>query len=381
MDFRLTPQQKMILKVVRDFAEKEIIPIAQEYDEEEKFPLDVYKKMGKLDLLGLTVPKEYGGAGCDTLTYCMVVEEVSKACCAIGGMVAGANSLVNVPILNNGTEEQKQKYLVPLARGDLLGAFALTEPEAGSDAINQQTTAIDAGDHYVLNGVKCFISGGDVAEVVIVIGKICRPGRIRGKLTAFLVEKSFPGFSVGTKEKKLGIRASGTCELVFQDTPVPKENVLGRVGKGFKMAMDTLDGGRISIAAQAVGVGAACLEESLKYSKERRQFNQPICKFQGIQWKLAEMATQVDAARLLTHRAAVLKDAGQPFGMEAAMAKLYASDVAVRASREAVQIHGGYGYMKDYVVERLYRDAKITEIYEGTSEVQRLVIANALLKK
>ncbi len=377
----MTPQQKMVLKVVREFAEKEIKPIAQETDEEERFPLDVYKKMGKVDLLGLIVPKKYGGAECDTLTYVMVVEEVSKACAAVGGMVAGANSLVCWPFNAYGTEEQKQKYLAPLARGEKLGAFALTEPEAGSDALNQQTTAVDAGDHYVLNGVKHFISGGDVADVIIVIAKVVKPGRTRGRFSAFIVESGFPGYSVGTKEKKMGIRASGTCELVFQDTLVPKENVLGKVGKGFKVALETLDGGRISIASQAVGIGAAAVEESLKYSKERHQFGQPISKFQGIQWKLADMATEVDAARLLTWRAACLKDSGQPFGTEAAMAKLYASDVAVRVAREAVQIHGGYGYMKDYAVERFYRDAKITEIYEGTSEVQRMVIAAGLLKK
>lgn len=382
MDFNLTPAQKMIQRIVRDFAQKEVEPLASIIDEEERFPWETVEKMAKMNLLALTVPREYGGASADPLSYIIAVEELSKICASTGGIIAALNSLFCYPIIKYGTEEQKHKYLTPVARGEKVGAFALTEPNAGSDAINQETTAILDGDHYILNGSKIFISGGDVADFVVTFAKVVQNRkRKRGRITAFIIEKGMPGFSVGTKEKKLGIRASGTAELVFEDCRIPKENMLGEFGKGFQIAMDTLDNGRISIGAQAVGIAEGAFEAARKYSLERKQFGQSISKFQAIQWMLADMAVKIDAAKLLVYRAATYKAEGKPLGTVSAMAKLYASETAMWVTTKAIQIHGGYGYMKDYPVERFFRDAKITEIYEGTSEIQRLVIASNLLKR
>jgi butyryl-CoA dehydrogenase len=382
MDFNLTPAQKMIQKVVRDFAQKEVEPLASIIDEEERFPWETVKKMAAMKLLGLTVPKEYGGASADPLSYIISVEELSKVCASTGGIIAALNSLFIYPLTAYGTEEQKHKYLTPIANDMKIGAFGLTEPEAGSDAVRQDTTAVLDGDDYILNGTKIFISGGDIADFIIVFAKVVKNRkRRRGRITAFIVERGMPGFSTGTKEKKLGIRASGTAELVFEDCRVPKENILGEIGDGFNIAMDTLDNGRISIGAQALGIAQGAFDAALAYSKERKQFGQSISKFQAIQWMLADMATQIEAARLLVYKAASYKAEGKPLGTVSAQAKLYASEVAMAVTTKAIQIHGGYGYMKDYPVERYFRDAKITEIYEGTSEIQRLVIANNLLKK
>jgi len=381
MDFNLTPAQKMIQKVVRDFAQKEVEPLASIIDEEERFPWETVKKMSSMNLLGLTIPKEYGGASADPISYIIAVEELSKVCASTGGIIAALNSLFIYPLTAYGTEEQKHRFLTPIIKETKIGAFGLTEPEAGSDAIKQETTAIPDGDDYILNGTKIFISGGDIADFVIVFAKVVKNrSRRRGRITAFIVERGMPGFSTGTKEKKLGIRASGTAELVFEDCRVPKENILGDIGDGFNIAMDTLDNGRISIGAQALGIAQGAFEAARDYSKERKQFGQSISKFQAIQWMLADMSTQIEAARLLVYKAASYKSEGKPLGMVSAQAKLYASELAMAVTTKAIQIHGGYGYMKDYPVERYFRDAKITEIYEGTSEIQRLVIANNLLK-
>lgn len=380
MEFNYTPQQLMFREVVRDFAKREVEPIAAEIDENSRFPWETVKKMAKMGLFGITVPREYGGAGADYITYMIAVEEISKVCASTGGIIAAVNSLACWPIDNYGTDEQKKKYLIPMSKGEQLGAFGLTEPEAGSDAFAQRTIAEDKGDHYLLNGNKIFISGGDVADIHIIFAKLVTRRGKRGRMCAFIVEKAFDGFSVGVKEKKMGIRASGTAELVLQDVKVPKENLLGSVGKGFEIAMNTLDGGRIGIAAQALGIAQGSLDVAIKYSKERKQFGHAIARLQAIQWMIADIATDVEASRLLTYKAAYLKNEGLPFSTEAAMAKLYASEACERAATKALQIHGGYGYMKDYPVERYFRDSKITQIYEGTSEIQRLVIATNLLK-
>lgn len=381
MDFKFSKPQLMMQKMIREFAEKEVAPVAAENDELARFPIDIVDKMRDLGLLGMIVPREYGGSGCDTLTYITAVEELCKTCASTGGIIAAVNSLYCWPIVQFGTEEQKHKYLTPISKGKALGAFGLTEPEAGSDAINQQTTAVDEGDYFRLNGTKCFISGGDVADYMVVFAKLVKPGRKRGLVNAFIIEKTMPGFSVGTRENKLGIRASGTAELVFQDMMIPKENLLGPLNKGFVVAMDTLDGGRISIAAQAVGIAQGAMEAALKYSQERKQFGKAIFNFQAIQFMLADMATRISAARLLVQKAALEKDGGRPISMSSAQAKLFASETANWVTDKALQIHGGYGYIKDYPVERYFRDARITEIYEGTSEIQRLVIATNLLRK
>jgi butyryl-CoA dehydrogenase len=329
--------------------------------------------------MGMMVPEELGGAGMDCVSYTIAVEEISRVCASTGVIMSVNNSLVCQPILEWGTPEQKMKFLPDLAKGKKLGAFSLTEPEAGSDAGNIQTTAVLSGDNYVINGTKIFVTNGGKADVVLLFASIDKALKAKG-LTAFLIEKGMPGFKIGKKENKMGIRASDTSELIFEDCKVPKANMLGQPGQGFKIAMRTLDGGRIGIAAQAVGIGQACLEAAVKYAKERKQFGKPICEFQAIQWMLADMAVEVDAARFLTLRAAYTKDKGVSYSKEAAMAKLFASETAVKSAINAVQVHGGYGYMKEYDVERYFRDAKITEIYEGTSEVQRLVIAASLLK-
>lgn len=378
MDLELTEQQRMFQAAVREFVEKEVAPRAAEVDEEARFPAETVKKMGELGLMGMTIPEEYGGAGTDTICYVIAVEEISRACASTGVIMSVNNSLVCEPISQFGTPEQKRRFLVPLARGEKVGCFCLSEPNAGSDAANQQTTATADGDHFVLNGIKNFITNGLEADVAIVFATVNRNLKHDG-ICAFLVEKGAPGFSVLKVEKKLGIRGSSCCQLLFEECRVPRENLLGKVGEGFQLAMTALDGGRIGIASQAVGIAQAAYDASLRHAKGRVQFGRPIASFQAIQFMLADMATAIDAARLLVYRAAFRKDQGLKFTMEASMAKLHASEVAMRTTTQAIQIHGGYGYISESPVQRYFRDAKVTEIYEGTSEIQRLIIANALL--
>lgn len=379
MQFDLSEDQRMIKEAAREFAEKEIKPVAAKLDEEAEFPAEIIAKLGELGFMGMMVPERYDGAGLDAVSYVIAVEEISRADASSGVIMSVNNSLVCQPILDFGSEHQKQEYLKKLASGAALGAYSLTEPEAGSDAGSIQTTAVLDGDDYVVNGTKIFVTSGAAADIIVLFASTDKEAGSKG-LSAFIIEKGFPGFSVGKKEDKMGIRASITSELVFEDCKVPKANLLGEEGMGFKIAMQALDGGRIGIASQALGIAQACLEESVRYSKERKQFGKPISSFQAIQWMLANMATRIEASRLLTYKAAHTKDKGSRFSKEAAMAKLFASETAVDAAVDAVQIHGGYGYMKEYTVERLFRDSKITEIYEGTSEIQRLVIAAHLLK-
>ncbi len=383
MDFMLDKQHEMARQLFKDFAENEVKPLAQETDETEQFPTETVEKMKKLGFMGIAVPKEYGGQGCDPLMYAMCVEELSKVCGTTGVIVSAHSSLGADPILMYGTEEQKQKYLVPLANGTKLGAFGLTEPGAGTDAQGQQTKAVLDGDEWVLNGSKCFITNGKEADIYIIIavtGIIEKRGRKVKEISAFIVEKGTPGFSFGTKEKKMGIRGSSTYELIFEDCRIPKENLLGAKGKGFGIAMHTLDGGRIGIAAQALGIAEGALEATVEYVKERKQFGRSIAQFQNTQFQLADMATKVEAAKMMVYRAAMAKATQKVYSVEAAMAKLYAAEVAMEVTTKAVQLHGGYGYIREYDVERMMRDAKITEIYEGTSEVQRMVISGNLLK-
>ena len=383
MDFTLDKKHEMARQLFRDFAEKEVKPLAIEVDETEEFPRVTVDKMIKAGFMGIPVPKEYGGQGCDPLTYAMCVEELSKVCGTTGVIVSAHTSLCCDPIMTFGTEEQKQKYLVPLAKGEKLGAFGLTEPGAGTDAQGQQTKAALDGDEWVLNGSKIFITNGKEADVYVIIavtGTVEKRGRMQKEISAFLVEKGTPGFSFGTKEKKMGIRGSATYELIFTDCRIPKENMLGKQGEGFKIAMHTLDGGRIGIAAQALGLAEGALERTIEYVKERKQFGRAIGQFQNTQFQLADMATKVQAAQYMVYRAAVAKATQKTYSVEAAMAKLYAAEVAMEVTTKAVQLHGGYGYIREYDVERMMRDAKITEIYEGTSEVQRMVISGALLK-
>ena len=388
MDFTLSKQHEMARQLFKDFAENEVKPLAQEVDEQHRFPRETVEKMAKYGFLGIPVPKEYGGQGCDILTYAMCVEELSKVCGTTGVIVSAHTSLCVDPILTFGTEEQKQKYVVPLAKGEKLGAFGLTEPGAGTDAQGQQTKAVLDGDEWVLNGSKCFITNGKEADVYVIFavtGKIEKRGRMMKEISAFIVEKGTPGFTFGTKENKMGICGSSTYELIFHDCRIPKENLLGAQGKGFNIAMHTLDGGRIGIAAQALGLAEGALETTINYVKERKQFGKAIGQFQNTQFQLADMATKVEAAKLLVYKAARKKDEFKTnpkisYSFEAAQAKLYAAEVAMEVTTKAVQLHGGYGYIKEYDVERMMRDAKITEIYEGTSEVQRMVISANLLK-
>ena len=383
MDFTLSKEHEMARQLFREFAEKEVKPLAQEVDETETFPRETVEKMAKLGFMGIPVPKEYGGQGCDILTYAMCVEELSKVCGTTGVIVSAHTSLCCDPILTYGTEEQKQKYLVPLAKGEKIGAFGLTEPGAGTDAQGQQTKAVLEGDEWVLNGSKCFITNGKEADVYIVFaitGVVEKRGRLTKEISAFIVEKGTPGFTFGTKEKKMGIRGSSTYELIFTDCRIPKENLLGQQGKGFAIAMHTLDGGRIGIASQALGLAEGALETTINYVKERKQFGRAIGAFQNTQFQLADMATKCEAAKLLVYKAARAKNTQKVYSVEAAQAKLYAAEVAMEVTTKAVQLHGGYGYIREYDVERMMRDAKITEIYEGTSEVQRMVISGALLK-
>ena len=383
MNFTLSKEHEMARTLYREFAEKEVKPLAQEVDETEQFPTETVAKMAKTGFLGIPVPKEYGGQGCDPLAYAMCVEELSKVCGTTGVIVSAHTSLCCDPIQTYGTEEQKQKYLVPLAKGEKLGAFGLTEPGAGTDAQGQQTKAVLDGDEWVLNGTKIFITNGKEADVYVVIavtGTVEKRGKLQKEISAFIVEKGTPGFTFGTKEKKMGIRGSATYELIFTDCRIPKENLLGKKGEGFKIAMHTLDGGRIGIAAQALGIAEGALERTIEYVKERKQFGRAIGQFQNTQFQLADMATKVQAAQMMVYRAAIAKATQKDYGFEAAMAKLYAAEVAMEVTTKAVQLHGGYGYIREYDVERMMRDAKITEIYEGTSEVQRMVISANLLK-
>ena len=379
MDFVLSKEQEMARQLFRDFSEKEVKPLAQEVDEEERFPSETVEKMAKYGFLGIPFTKEQGGQGCDSLTYAICVEELSKVCGTTGVIVSAHTSLCAEPIRKFGTPEQIEKYLVPLAQGKHLGAFGLTEPAAGTDASGQQTKAVLDGDHYVLNGTKIFITNGGKADTYVIFAMTDKSKGNHG-ISAFIVEKDFPGFSIGKKELKMGIRGSSTTELVFENCIVPKENLLGKEGEGFKIAMTTLDGGRIGIAAQALGIAQGAIDETVKYVKERKQFGRPLAKFQNTQFQLADLQTRVDAARLLVYRAAMAKDTKKRFSSEAAMAKLFAAETAMAVTTKCVQLYGGYGYTRDYPVERMMRDAKITEIYEGTSEVQRMVIAGAMLK-
>ena len=378
MGYQLTEEQALIKNMVREFAENEVKPIAAEIDKNHRFPAETVKRMVELSLLGLSTPEDLGGAGGDVLSYIIAVEELSRVCATHGVILSAHVSLSMFPILKFGTDEQKKKYIPDMATGKKLGAFCLTEPGAGTDAAAQKTVAELKGDKYILNGSKVFITNGAVAETFIVFAMTDKSKGLKG-ITAFVVEKSFPGFQVGQTEDKLGICASSTTEIIFKDCEVPVANMLGKEGEGFKIAMQTLDGGRIGIAAQALGIAQGALEAAISYAKERVQFGKPISANQGIQWMLADMATKVEAARLLTYNAANLKDAGERFSKEAAMAKLFAAETAMEVTTKSVQIHGGIGYTKSYPVERMMRDAKITEIYEGTSEVQRMVIAGNIL--
>ena len=379
MDFSLTDEQRMVRDMARDFAVREVLPRAAEIDREHRHPDELVKRMAELGLLGVAVPETYGGAGMDNVAYYLAMEEISRACASTGVIMSVNNSLVCDPLLRFGTEEQKTEFLAPLAAGELLGCFALSEPEAGSDAAAQRTVAVRDGDDYVINGTKNWITNGPVADVMILMCMTDLEAGHRG-ISSFIVPMGFDGVRTGPPDDKLGIRGSKSCQVFLEDARIPARLLLGGEGQGFKVAMSTLDGGRIGIAAQAVGIARAALEDALDYALVRRTFGKPIAEHQSIQWKLADMATEIDSARLLALRAAYLKDQKRPFGKEAAMAKLWAADVANRAAREGIQIFGGNGYVTEYPVERHFRDAKITEIYEGTSEIQRLVIANYLRK-
>ncbi|SFI67810.1 acyl-CoA dehydrogenase [Thermoflavimicrobium dichotomicum] len=380
MQFRLSEEHEMMRKMVRDFALKEVEPTAAERDEKEIFDRSIFDKMGQLGLTGIPWPEEVGGSGADYLSYVIAVEELSRVCASTGVTLSAHISLASWPIYKFGTPEQKDRYLRPLAEGKKLGAYGLTEPGSGSDAASMKTTAIKDGDHYILNGSKIFITNGGEAEIYVVFA-VTDPSKRHKGITAFIVEKGTPGFSFGKKEKKLGIRSSPTLEILFENCRIHESQRLGEEGEGFKIAMMTLDGGRNGIAAQAVGIAQGAFDHALAYAKERSQFGKPIAKQQAIQFKLADMATQIEAARLLTYQAAWLESAGLPYGKASAMAKCFAGDVAMKVTTEAVQIFGGYGYTREFPVERMMRDAKITQIYEGTNEIQRVVIANYLMKE
>ncbi len=379
MDFDLTDEQKMLEKTVRDFSEKEIKPTRAEFDENEEYPIEILRRLGEMGIMGMAVPPEYGGSGADVISYAIAIEELSKIDPSVGVAVSVHNSLGCDPIVKFGTEEQKKKWLPGLASGKKIGCFCLTEPDAGSDAAAIKGSARLEGDEYIVNAKKQFISNAAGADLSLVFVMTDKEKGYKG-ISGFLVPTDAPGFSRGKKEKKMGIHASVTMEMNYEDCRIPKENLLGEEGDGFKIALWALDAGRIGVAAQAVGIAQGALNEAIAYSKERVQFGKPISSFQAIQWMIADMATEIDAARFLVYRAAHVKEKGGRFSKEAAMAKLKASDVAVNVSRDAVQIFGGYGYMREYPVERYYRDAKITEIYEGTSEIQRMVISRALLR-
>lgn len=378
MNFKLTQEQQLLKEMVRDFAENEIAPKARELDQTERFPTETFEKMGELGLLGIPFPEEYGGSGGDTISYAIAVEEIGKACGSTGLSYAAAVSLGASPIYYFGTEEQKQEYLVPMATGKTLGSFGLTEPNAGSDAGGTQTRAVIDGDSYVINGEKCWITNAGYARQVIVTAVTGKDERGKNIISAIIVPTDTPGFTINSNYEKMGLRGSNTSELVLEDVRVPTENVLGDAKAGFRQFLYTLDGGRISIAALSVGIAQAAFEAALQYAKERKQFGQPISKFQAIQFKLSDMAMQIELARNMVYKAAWLKDQEMPFTKESAFAKLYASETAMKVCNEAIQIHGGYGYMQEYHVERYLRDAKLMEIGEGTSEIQRIVIARQL---
>jgi butyryl-CoA dehydrogenase len=381
MNFQLTEEQSLIREMVRSFAENEVAPSAQERDEEERFDRELmFDKLGELGLAGIVFPEQYGGAGADYICYAIAVEELSRVCASTGVTLSAHLSLCANPIYTFGTEEQKQNYLVPLAEGSKLGAFGLTEPSAGSDAGGTKTTAFLDGDEWVINGSKIFITNAGDAELYIVFARTDKEAQKHHGISAFIVEKETPGFSFGKKEKKMGIRSSPTMELVFENCRIPKENLLGVEGKGFSVAMKTLDGGRIGIAAQALGIAQGALDAAVEYVKERKQFDTPIASFQGVNFQLADMATQIEASRLVVYNAAYRASNGLSYSKESAMAKLMASETAMKVTTQSVQLHGGYGYTRDFPVERMMRDAKITEIYEGTSEIQRLVIGTMLVK-
>jgi butyryl-CoA dehydrogenase len=379
MDFSLTEDQKMLKTMVRDFAEKELEPIAAQIDEEARFPEESVRKAAEIGLTGTGYPEEYGGSGGGAIEQAIIFEEIARVCASTSVILIVTNELTSYPIYTFGTEEQKQRFLVPLLKGDKLGAFGLTEAAAGSDVASMQTTATRKDGGYTLNGNKLFITNGAEADILVVFATLDKSLGYRG-VTAFIVEKGVPGFSVGKHERKLGIRASSTSELIFEDCFLPEENRLGDEGRGFRIALETIDASRLGIAAQAVGIAQGAFEKALAYAQERQQFGQPIASFQAIQWMLADMATKIDAARLLTYRAAFLKDSHAPFMKESSMAKVFAAETAMFVTSKAIQIHGGYGYIKDYPLERYFRDAKITEIYEGTSEMQRMTIARQLLR-
>ena len=379
MHFKLSEEHEMIRKMVRDFARNEVAPTAAERDEEERFDRSLFDQMAGLGLTGIPWPEEYGGIGSDYLAYVIAVEELSRVCASTGVTLSAHTSLAGWPIFKFGTEGQKQKFLRPMAEGKKIGAYGLTEPGSGSDAGGMRTTAKRDGNHYILNGSKIFITNGGIADIYVVFALTDPESKQRGT-SAFIVESDTPGFSVGKKESKLGIRSSPTTEIMFEECRIPVENLLGEEGQGFKIAMQTLDGGRNGIAAQAVGIAQGALDASVDYARERHQFGKPIAAQQGIGFKLADMATNVEAARLLTYQAAWLESEGLPYGKESAMSKVFAGDTAMKVTTEAVQVFGGYGYTKDYPVERFMRDAKITQIYEGTQEIQRLVISRMLTK-
>ena len=379
MNFELTREQQLVQQMIREFAVNEVKPIAAEIDETERFPMENVEKMAKLGVMGIPFAKEFGGAGGDVLSYIIAVEELSKVCGTTGVILSAHTSLCASVVYENGTPAQRAQYLPDLCSGKKLGAFGLTEPGAGTDAAGQQTTAVLDGDNYILNGSKIFITNGGVAETFIIFAMTDKSQGTKG-ISAFIVEKSFKGFSVGKHENKMGIRASSTTELVMENCIVPKENLIGKIGKGFGIAMKTLDGGRIGIAAQALGIAEGAFEEAVNYMKERKQFGKPLSAFQGLQWYIAEMDVKIEAAKYLVYKAACKKQAGEPYSLEAARAKLFAADVAMEVTTKAVQIFGGYGYTREYPVERMMRDAKITEIYEGTSEVQKMVIAGSILR-
>ena len=380
MNFSLTKEQEFVRKMVRDFAETEVEPLAADIDAEHRFPEETVEKMAQYGLLGVPFPTEYGGAGGDHISYAITVEELSKKCASTGVICSAHTSLCCWPIFNFGTEEQKQKYLPDLLSGKKLGAFGLTEPNAGTDASGQQTRAVDAGDSWILDGAKVFITNGGYADVFVVAAMTDKSKGNHG-ISAFIVEKSDEGFSIGKTEDKMGICASSTTELIFQNCKIPKDRLLAEIGDGFKVAMSTLDGGRIGIASQALGIAQGALDVTVEYMKARKQFGKSLAKFQALQFIVADLETQIQAARLLVYRAADMKDKHLPYGPAAAMAKLFAAETAMHVTTKCVQLHGGYGYTKDYPVERMMRDAKITEIYEGTSEVQRMVIAASVLGK
>jgi butyryl-CoA dehydrogenase len=380
MDFQLAREHEMLRETVHAFAEDVLKPRAAAFDRTREFPIDNYRRCAELGLCGMMVPEAYGGAGFDGVSYVIAIEEVSRACASTGVILSVNNSLFCAPVLRHGTEAQKRKYLGPHARGERIGAYCLTEPDCGSDAAALRTLARKEGDRYVLKGSKVFVTNGVAAHTFVVYATLNPKLRHKG-ICAFIVERDFPGLRLGKPEHKMGITCSGSVEIVLDGCEVPAENLLGAEGEGFKIAMSTLDGGRIGIAAQAIGIGRAALEESLAYSQGRRAFGQRIADFQATQWKLADMATEIEAARLLAYRAAWLRDQQKRCSLETSMAKLFASEACVRAAKESVQIHGGYGYINEYTVERLFRDSKITEIYEGTSEIQRVVIAKEILKE